>query len=139
MAGDAVLNPRHHRAKPSEVEKACRADFRELVLAEPCLLKQTRPEHECRGAMDPHHVLKRQWLEREFPGVWNVIDDPELGVALCRQAHANHHDRSHPIYLEELPARVLDRCAALSIDWKLRRDYPSITSEAAQMGAQGVC
>lgn len=117
----------------TKAEREAHQDFRELVLAEPCLFSRTRPEHSCSGVRDPHHVIRQAWLRREFPGVWNVVYDPELGVALCRAAHDQVTTHFTRVFFEELPARVVDRAEALGIRYKLEHSCPSLTSERSEI------
>ena len=104
--------------------KVARWDFESAVLEEPCLFRQTRPDHVCRGVRDAHHVIPKQYLRQRFPGRWGVIYDPAVGVTLCRAAHEAVTRHSDYVFWDEVPQRVIDFAEARGILQRLERECP---------------
>lgn len=124
---------RRRRVKGA-AELEAEANFRETVLREDCLMKR-RPGHRCSGPLDAHHVLPKRFLKTNystFPDAekWERIHDPANGVALCRAAHDAVTTRMGYIFLEELPARVVDFARDQGLMWRLERECPPEFVEA---------
>ncbi len=59
---------------------------------------------DCSDGWQAHHVVPQQVLRRERPGIlWDV----SAGIGVCGLAHRQHHARTRPIALSEIPPSVV--------------------------------
>jgi hypothetical protein len=116
-------------SKPSKAEREARDRFRELVLRGPCLFSESRPDHECDGELDPHHLIRKQLLRDAFMRREDRLDHiyaPEIGVPLCRRAHELVTVHSTNVFREEVPARAVDWALEHEVVHLLERCCPSL-------------
>lgn len=74
-----------------------------------------RPGHECYGDLDPHHLIRKSWIQDHFCDLpedeLEIKYAPIIGCPLCRGAHdalpanLNHGDR---VFYEELDPDLID-------------------------------
>jgi hypothetical protein len=54
--------------------------------------KPRRPDHTCIYPLDAHHLVEKQWIERNYADLEEdrlliILFDPRLGAPLCRLGH----------------------------------------------------
>lgn len=103
-----------------------------VVTCEWCLLVGG----EMTPAEEAHHLLTRQSLRRSLPPAAYAVAamDPRNGIPLCRECHADHHSRRHPICRDalrpvafEFAAELDERFGTRLLAW-LDRTYPEQTA-----------
>jgi len=122
---------KRRRRRPSKAEQDAHDRFRAVVTRQPCLFSTTRPGHECSGPLDPHHVVPAQYLKNHFSTLedkWALIYSPDVGVPLCRAAHDPVTTHATYVFLQELPAVVIDFCEAWGNKHRLEIECPSLTA-----------
>lgn len=84
---------------------------------------------DCEWPPAAHHVVLAQQLRRD--GHVNAVYARAAGMTLCSKAHRQHHNRTRPVLLEEIPAECLTFARELGYGEWLQRHYPSREAVAA--------
>lgn len=105
--------------KRSQAEREAHAHFRKVVLEwgreKGCWVARFRPEHRCWGPMDPHHLVKAEWIRKTFADLPEdqllaILYAPIIGCPTCRQGHQEIETRKVVIYQDELDPDCIDFC-----------------------------
>jgi len=105
--------------------RAARKEWRLAIIDrdQGCLVHRNPAEcgEDARGLlMVAHHVVYQQELRRSRPALlWN----PLSGMLVCGIAHTQHHNRSRPILLDEIPPAVAAFLREAGYSYYLERHY----------------
>jgi hypothetical protein len=94
-----------------------------------------RPDHQCSGCLDPHHLIAKSWIQRHF----NDLPEDELlaikyapiiGCPLCRSAHEGVPANLKPgdrVFYEELDEDLIAFCERIDCRYA-KRGRPSMAA-----------
>jgi hypothetical protein len=94
-----------------------------------------RPDHQCSGCLDPHHLIAKNWIQRHF----NDLPEDELlaikyapiiGCPLCRKAHEGVPANLKPgdrVFYEELDEDLIAFCERIDRRYA-KRGRPSMAA-----------
>lgn len=105
--------------RKSDAERKAHDHFREVVIGwgieKGCWVGRHRPGHICHGPMDPHHLVKAEWIRATFGDLpelefLRILYAPVIGCPACRQGHDEIERRSVVIYQDELTRECIEFC-----------------------------
>ena len=81
-----------------------------------------RPDHICRYPLDGHHLVEKQFIERNYSDLperdfLQIIFNSLIGAPLCQVAHPLVTVNSDYIYFEELRIEVVEFCEEVDAIW----------------------
>ena len=79
--------------------------------------------------VDAHHIIPKGTLIRL--GFSEHIMDKRNRLAVHRDVHESHHNRSHPLPRAVLPESVFEFADEFGLGWYLDRHYPVVHERAA--------
>lgn len=113
------------------------AIFKTSGQGEPCLFSLTRSDHVCAGKLERHHLVKQQFLRREFPDQWDVIWSPWIAVNLCDEgAHQPVTRASTRVYRHEVPFQATQFADLNGFLWRLELECPLFSGDRLALGNQ---
>lgn len=94
-----------------------------------CWLREFAPHRvrECRGRMDPAHLIDRHRLKLE--GREDLIPDGRTWVRACRRHHTLFDSYAFPVPRTALPEPFLALMAELGLDWWVDRRYGPLKTQ----------
>jgi len=118
------------RKKPTtEEERAAMLTFKAQGIGEPCLMA-LRPDHDCAGPMEQHHLIKKSWLKADFKYVdqpYLFVWAPEIGVSLCQSGHERVTNHVTRIWWHEVPEVAREWAKQWGCLWRLELECPFFT------------
>jgi hypothetical protein len=135
------------RKQESDALAEAHLRFTTLVREWPCWFKdrvggrRRRPDHECWGRKDPHHLVPAQFIKDVFKDLddvdlGDILYAPIIGVPLCRRGHEAVELHSDYVYWHELDDEVKEFCRRIDAKYperlsmleQLRRDSPELVA-----------
>lgn len=123
---EARKTPKLKRSRPKRIpveHRAAAEEWRNMPWLQRCEVCWERP------AVDPHHCVRDQVLERlagprRFGWDYQAVRwDVRNRLWVCRECHATHTDHAPLIPIWKLPMRVFEFARELQIEWVLEREY----------------
>lgn len=125
---DTLMEHRPARPDPKPPKREKRGQTPPLIAWKLTVLERdqgcyhTNPA-ECEPPFEAHHVVPQQKLRRD--GRTEALWNPLSGMGVCRKHHWQHHHRTRPILLDEIPPVVVAFFREAGYSWYLDKHYPA--------------
>ena len=112
----------------SPARRAARQAFNRAVKQHGCFYsayrtkdgKPRRKGHICTYPLDAHHIVEKNWIERNYADLsedelLSILFDPRIGIPLCRNGHANVANLR--IFWDEVSGECKEACREVDQRW----------------------